>query len=148
MIYSIVFDEHGKAIGFSHYEMVSAIDFVLPAGEVECSYEQYASYLNYRLESGEIVPISSADITRREQAEAAKDGRAWRDAKLVENEWLVARHRDERDAGESTTLASDQFSALIDFRRVLRDWPASDGFPLESSRPAAPEWLAAALTSK
>ncbi|WP_295466604.1 XkdW family protein [uncultured Pseudomonas sp.] len=69
--------------------------------------------------------------------------RAWRDAELGETEWQVARHRDELDAGTTTTLSADQFAELLAYRQALRHWPAAKAFPDGTSRPVAPTWLAA-----
>ena len=74
----------------------------------------------------------------------ADSARVWRDAQVTASQWLVERHRDQTDAGTTTTLTTAEFSALLVYRQALRDWPTASGFPADSSRPAAPDWLAAA----
>lgn len=75
-----------------------------------------------------------------EQLEAAERG--WRDGELVRTEWLVARHRDEVDIGRPTTLAVEQYAELLNWRQLLREWPAAAAFPDPAGRPAPPDWLA------
>lgn len=67
--------------------------------------------------------------------------RFWRDAQLSLTDPLVARHRDELELG-STTLTAKHYSELQRYRRQLRDWPQTDGFPLTEHRPLTPGWLA------
>ncbi|MBI6657272.1 phage tail protein [Pseudomonas carnis] len=68
--------------------------------------------------------------------------RQWRDTEIDSLNWLRERHRDEVDAGRTTTLTAAQFGELIDYIQQLRDWPASGGFPKTDARPAAPAWIA------
>ena len=75
-------------------------------------------------------------------AELAAIERQWRDGKVGETEWLVARHRDEQDMQLSTTLTPEQFSELLAYRQGLRDWPQSELFPGIEHRPQPPTWLA------
>lgn len=67
--------------------------------------------------------------------------RQWRDTEINSLNWLRERHRDEVDAGRTTTLTSVQFGELIDYIQQLRDWPAAIGFPNKDSRPVAPSWI-------
>lgn len=62
--------------------------------------------------------------------------RTWRDSQLLETDGPVARHRDELELGDKTTLSSAQYEALQDYRRSLRDWPASTAFPAIAQRPS------------
>lgn len=77
----------------------------------------------------------------------AAEARLWRDTEISDSQWLVERHRDQTDAGTTTTLTSDQYSALLVYRQSLRDWPTVADFPADSTKPAAPDWLAAAETA-
>ena len=54
--------------------------------------------------------------------------RSDRDAKLQASTWLVERHREELEAG-TTTLTTEQFRALLDYRQALRDITEQAGFP-------------------
>ncbi|KII30087.1 hypothetical protein RY26_25530 [Pseudomonas fluorescens] len=67
--------------------------------------------------------------------------RAWRDSQLVLTDPLVARHRDEIEAGDSTTIKAEQYTELQSYRRQLRDWPQGAQFPLSEHRPVAPSWF-------
>ena len=78
-------------------------------------------------------------------AKAAQDAaieRAWRDGEIAAHEWLVSRHRAERDLERATTLPVARFTALLEYLQALRDWPAAEAFPGAAERPMAPEWLA------
>ena len=68
--------------------------------------------------------------------------RGWRNAALTATEWLVMRHRDERDLSLATTLVAAQFTELLNYRQELRDWPSAGTFPDVAMRPKAPAWLA------
>ncbi|MGR3966134.1 phage tail protein [Pseudomonas sp. 910_23] len=67
--------------------------------------------------------------------------RKWRDAAMDQTDWLVARHRDERDIGGMTTLEDQQFSQLLAYRQELRLWPDTADFPDIQKRPKSPLWL-------
>lgn len=77
--------------------------------------------------------------------EAAVVERAWRDGELKGSDDIVARHRDQVEAGGATTLTADQYKELQGYRIALRNWPESSGFPVTSKRPNAPAWLAAQI---
>lgn len=77
-------------------------------------------------------------------AELEATARTWRDAEITASQWLIERHRDESDAGTATTLTADQYKALLVYRQALRDWPTVTDFPADSTKPVAPDWLAAA----
>ncbi|MFK3792259.1 phage tail assembly chaperone [Pseudomonas piscis] len=68
--------------------------------------------------------------------------RDWRRTTLAGTDWLVARHRDELDAGAPATLGRKQFAKLLAYRQALRDWPASAGESQTQARPEPPKWLA------
>lgn len=68
--------------------------------------------------------------------------RAIRDRVLLLTDPLIARHRDEVEAGRSTSLTSEQYKELQGYRQDLRAWPESADFPLQEMRPGAPAWLA------
>ena len=47
--------------------------------------------------------------------------RQLRDIKLYETDWMVTRHRDQVEAGISTSLSSSQYTQLLGYRQELRD---------------------------
>ncbi|BBP69204.1 hypothetical protein PHLH6_12080 [Pseudomonas sp. Seg1] len=67
--------------------------------------------------------------------------RYWRDQRLAETDGIVARHRDEQEEGQNTTLAPEEYGQLQSYRRTLRSWPEAGEFPLSAHRPQAPAWL-------
>ncbi|MBK5439517.1 tail fiber assembly protein [Pseudomonas sp. TH32] len=71
--------------------------------------------------------------------------RAWRDAQLSPTDAIVSRHRDELESGGATTLTSEQYIELQEYRRRLRDWPQEAVFPSANHRPVAPFWLTTQL---
>lgn len=64
--------------------------------------------------------------------------RKWRDGEISASEWMVIRHRDQLELGETLTLSADEFQALNRYRQELRDWPQSADFPDQSKRPVFP----------
>ena len=68
--------------------------------------------------------------------------RSIRDRALLLTDPLISRHRDEVEAGRSTSLTSEQYKELQGYRQDLRGWPESADFPLQEMRPDAPAWLA------
>ncbi len=87
-------------------------------------------------------PLSDAGESSTPSYEAASNERLWRDVTLQGTEWLMARHRDERDMERVTTLTAAQFSELLGYRQALREWPQSAHFPLTEHRPVEPAWIA------
>lgn len=55
--------------------------------------------------------------------------KALRDQKLAETDWLVTRHRDEKDEGSGMTLTAKQFKDLLKYRKALRDWDKVSPLP-------------------
>jgi len=76
-----------------------------------------------------------ADAASATSAEAAITERQWRDTQLSETDPLVARHRDELENAQETTLSAEQYTALQQYRRDLRNWPSSAPFPAIAQRP-------------
>ncbi|QEN46615.1 phage tail assembly chaperone [Pseudomonas protegens] len=68
--------------------------------------------------------------------------RRWRSAELYATDGVVARHRDQQEAGVAMTLTNEQYKELQAYRQALRDWPQSSDFPDVQRRPAAPHWIA------
>ncbi|SFX98667.1 Phage tail assembly chaperone protein [Pseudomonas sp. NFPP16] len=73
--------------------------------------------------------------------ELAAAERISRDRILLNTDPLVARHRDELEAGRSTTITAEQYKQLQIYRQALRDWPEVVGFPSIDKRPVTPPWL-------
>lgn len=61
--------------------------------------------------------------------QVAATERAWRGSQLDATDALVQRHRDEREDGANTTLSAGQYQELQAYRRSLREWPETEGFP-------------------
>lgn len=68
--------------------------------------------------------------------------REWRDHYLASTDALVARHRDEVEAGLATSLTAEQYMTLQRWRLELRGWPDAPEFPESQRRPVIPTWLA------
>lgn len=71
--------------------------------------------------------------------------RAIRDKALLATDPLIARHRDELESEQPTTLTTKQYTQLQGYRKTLRDWPESEYFPAVEYRPEQPAWLAELL---
>lgn len=75
-------------------------------------------------------PLSLDELAERE--------RWWRDRMLSATDALVARNRDELEAGAETTLTAIQYRELQEYRTVLRNWPEAGAFPDAAQRPMPP----------
>lgn len=118
----------------------------MPSDVVEVSQDVFEAMTEARsqgmrlISDGDGQPIAVKRLAPT-VAELAEDERLWRDRELGSTEWLVARHRDEKDMGQVTSISLDEFSELLIYRNRLREWPTEATFPDESKRPQKPEWL-------
>jgi hypothetical protein len=122
------------------FDVLGELPFTCSASDTEIhAAELYAALLagTYGTITAYAAPIYTTD-------ELEATARAWRDAEITASQWLVERHRDQTDAGTATTLTGDQYAALLVYRQALRDWPTVTDFPADSTKPIAPDWLAAA----
>lgn len=71
--------------------------------------------------------------------------RSLRDRALLLTDPLIARHRDQVEAGRPTSLTAEQYKQLQGYRQDLRDWPDSQYFPTAEYRPVQLDWLAEQL---
>lgn len=62
-------------------------------------------------------------------AERVASKRRERDSALASTDWLVVRHRDEMDAGLTTTLSNDKYTSLLKYRSTLRNITSDRNFP-------------------
>lgn len=108
-----------------------------PANRDWILYQEWLSH------GGESLPMNSNP--GQEGAE-----RAWRDSELFLTDGLVARHRDELEAGVATTLSAAEYESLQTYRRDLRNWPTTEEFPALTGRPVlvAPVSVTAAPARK
>ncbi|APC14515.1 phage tail protein [Pseudomonas frederiksbergensis] len=117
----------------------------LPVDAIEISAELHAELLtgqgNGKKISFDTEPPSLIERPPMSPEQLADIERAWRDGQLATTDSVVARHRDELEGGPTTTLKAEQYAALQVYRRELRDWPQSPGFPSQELRPAQPTWL-------
>ena len=86
--------------------------------------------------NGQPVAVDPPGLNVEQQVQRE---RFWRDTELVRTDMLVARHRDELDAGRITTLTDEQYRQLQSYRLALRGWPEQTGFPDELLRPEVPQ---------
>lgn len=86
--------------------------------------------------SGQPVAVDPPGLNVEQQVQRE---RFWRDSELVRTDMLVARHRDELDAGRMPTSTDEQYRELQGYRLALRDWPEQTAFPDELLRPQAPQ---------
>ena len=77
-----------------------------------------------------------ADARDAEYTETLRSGR---DKLLIECEWMVVRHRDQKDAGTDTTLTDVEYTALLSYRQALRDWPSTEMDLYEPIAPSKPD---------
>lgn len=67
--------------------------------------------------------------------------RAWRNFEILRVQWIRDRHRDEQELSRPASITSEQFSGLLDYMQMLRDWPEQQEFPAEQFRPVQPAWI-------
>lgn len=120
-------------------------DCVIPGDAVEISREQWADLLAGNA-AGQIITVKKglpvlADPPPPTAEEFMSQERQWRDLQLTQTDGVVTRHRDELEDSAAPTLTAEQYTQLQAYRRALRSWPESGGFPLSEHRPPAPSWL-------
>ncbi|MBK5339775.1 tail fiber assembly protein [Pseudomonas sp. TH49] len=138
-----------SATGLGFYD--TDINGAIPEDGVEVSRESHRALLDGQSagmaiaadESGYPVLIDPPPPSAEVLAAAE---RVWRDRQLAATDPLVSRHRDEVEEGGSTSITPEQYTELQGYRRLLRDWPQGDQFPLAEHRPPAPTWLSAQTT--
>lgn len=118
----------------------------IPEDVVEITQERHAELLEgqsigKRISSDEDGYPLLIDPPEQSPDFLAATERGWRDRQLVVTDGMVARHRDELEEGQDTTLSAEQYSELQTYRRALRNWPEAGEFPLIEHRPSAPSWL-------
>jgi hypothetical protein len=121
----------------------------MPADVVPLTNEQYETVIanpdlgKVRSHDKEGLPtLVDAPVHKPTTSELGAAERLWRDGQVSATEWLVTRHRDEQDMQLPTTLAAEQFAAVLVYRQALRDWPQDSRFPYSDFRPVAPPWIA------
>ncbi|AZE47002.1 phage protein [Pseudomonas chlororaphis] len=117
----------------------------IPADAIEITRAEQMS-LNAGEASGKAIVIDEhgrpALVDPAPDPEAiANQERWWRDAELDRVKWLRERHRDELELARPTNLTADQYSELLAYMQLLRDWPQSPDFPDPAHRPVAPGWI-------
>jgi hypothetical protein len=138
-----------KTIGFYPAELRESYELqgAWPDDAVEVSEEEQAIYWCVCPPTGKVLGSlkghpAFVNPPALSPEESAVVERAWRDGELKGSDGVVARHRDQVEAGGTTTLTADQYKALQSYRQALRDWPENKEFPDSAKRPVAPEWLA------
>lgn len=82
------------------------------------------------------------------ESDPAVLARLWIDTTLQASENIVSEYRDARDLGDPLPITSEQFAELLQWRRVVREWPQVAGYPLDSTRPDMPVWIGAVLANE
>lgn len=132
--------------GTTNGAYIDSLSSSIPEDAVEITKKRYTDLFTVPIEgvigpdaNGRPVVIPNGGPT---EAELLAKERAWRDEELATSDFIVARHRDQVESGATTTLTSDQYTALQAYRALLRDWPTNEQFPDATGRPVAPDWLA------
>jgi hypothetical protein len=135
---------YAKTLGF---DVLEGGGLEMPAGAVEISADDYSRLFDGQSRQKRIAADSSGHPILIDQPEASLEvqeinERAWRDVRLKETDGVVARHRDELEAGLKSTLSSEQYNELQTYRHLLRSWPENERFPSIDYRPHNPNWFA------
>ncbi|MGA3827405.1 phage tail assembly chaperone [Pseudomonas chlororaphis] len=119
----------------------------IPSDAVDLSIDEYEGLMSgqcsgleiyFDKESGKPALRIRPEPTRGELVISEK---IWREDELLNTDGVVARHRDEAESGEETTLTAAQYQELQRYRKNLRNWPEATGFPDANLRPQSPSWL-------
>ncbi|ANF84668.1 Phage tail protein [Pseudomonas antarctica] len=132
-----------KTLGF---DVLAERGSEVPEGAVEISVNAYAELFEGQSKQKRIAADSAGYPILVDQLAASIEvqeinERAWRDTQLKETDGVIARHRDELEAGLKSTLSTEQYNELQTYRRLLRSWPESEHFPLFDHRPFGPIWF-------
>lgn len=119
----------------------SRVNTVLPEDAIEISVEHRDELMagaqrNCIVIAGPDGRPALQELPSRAVENATALERTWRDSQLLETDGPVARHRDELEAGDKTTLSATQYDTLQTYRRDLRAWPTSPKFPVTVQRPS------------
>lgn len=111
-------------------------------GGIEISSEEHSKLLSAQASGKRIISDDNgypvlADPKSPSGDELAEQVRQDRDSRLTSTNWLVERHKEQIDAGISTTLTADQYKNLLIYRQALRDVPAQAGFPTTINWPTS-----------
>ncbi|AJY30913.1 putative tail assembly chaperone gp38 [Burkholderia thailandensis 34] len=137
------YDNHRNITGF--YGSASHIDtgerFVeVTFGQRDALIAGQAAGMRMTVDAGGNAALLDPPPPSREQLASAK--RAARDAAMRSTDWLIARHQDEKLIGNGTTLAPDEFLALLRYRQALRDFTEISNWP-NVDLPTPPAFVAA-----
>ncbi|WDG75522.1 phage tail assembly chaperone [Pseudomonas chlororaphis] len=117
----------------------------IPADAVEITRAEQVLLLDGE-SSGRVIIIdehgrpSLVDPAPNPEAIANQE-RWWRDAELERVAWIRERHRDELELSLPASVTADQYSELLAYMQLLRDWPQSPDFPDPAHRPVVPGWI-------
>lgn len=78
------------------------------------------------------------DLKNKHYADAAVIKRS---ALLGGSDWYVLRHKDELELGDTQSLTDKQYSALLKYRKALRDITSAKGYPCSFAWPKIPDGI-------
>lgn len=124
----------------------------IPEDSVEIDVQTYETLKEWRqsnktpklTDTGQWIAI---DPPAPSESDVAAYLRNERDKLIESTDWLVQRHRDEKDMNRPTTMSAEAFAELLEYRQTLRDFPVAEGFP-NLELPALPEGIAEMLESR
>jgi len=119
---------YSRATGGFYAEDVHGKDGI-PGDAFEITDEHWQELLQAQAQGKRIVPGTHGGPIAADP-DPAPGLLIQRDNALRETDWLVARHRDEMELDpRQTTLTSQQYSALQEWRRSLRNLKSHPDFP-------------------
>lgn len=128
-------------------EVVNKLCTLPPAGElIEITWGEHSALMKAQTEGktiqkdkgGRPIAVAPPEPTQEQLAVAEA---VWVGGQLSITEPMISRYRDERDLEEPTTLPAARFTELLGYRKALRAWSLSPGFPIVANRPPPPAWL-------
>ena len=127
------------AKGASNEQILYAIDDSIP-DDVKAEWIQ----VDATNEGTEEEPSYSYSVSLKadaRDAEYTETLRSTRDSLLSDCEWMAVRHRDQKDAGATTSLTDAEYTALLSYRQALRDWPSSETDLYKPTAPSKPDFM-------
>lgn len=102
----------------------------------------FEAVTQYLKDGGESSPYSEDIVVKADPLVLAK---YWVEVQIKASENIVSQYRDARDMEDELPITSTQFTALLNWRKAVRDWPKSELYPQEDSKPITPDWLVKVL---
>lgn len=122
MDYYVNYDESGNITGFYTPDIHNDI----PKKCIKVTKDEWKYLVAHQAEY--MVDVSSGILVwcgrNIDVEQETASVRAKRDRLLVNTDWMVSRHNEQKILGLDTTITEEQYTALLKYRQELRDIPS------------------------